>query len=254
MKLLSSYFCAELSKLGYPISDVRYSLGYCQGDGMAFYGALDGTELSRVAKRLLSKPAELAAITRSISKGVVVEICRKGSHHYVHWNTMSVDQRYEYSDDGLTDFEQNSLDRLICLMDEEVKEISRRLESEGYALIEAGRPADNLERTFRTNAFKVTIKRVEDDTFDMDDWDQELRQKLYKEMISGKTGYFGVVVTIECCGMPAELASVGCYGMVGDIKSPSFYLHGTTREMVSEAVSEARDSYRSLVAAKVKAA
>ena len=47
-ELLNKHFAAELAALGYPTEDVRYSLGYCQGDGVAFYGRVSGEGLDRL--------------------------------------------------------------------------------------------------------------------------------------------------------------------------------------------------------------
>lgn len=44
--VLNTYFRNELVKAGFPEHlEVEYSLSYCQGDGVAFYGYLDTEDL-----------------------------------------------------------------------------------------------------------------------------------------------------------------------------------------------------------------
>ena len=57
--MIKQHFQNELVKHGYPVDlTIEYSLGYCQGDGMAFYGSLGVDDVQALMKRLFGKPGE----------------------------------------------------------------------------------------------------------------------------------------------------------------------------------------------------
>lgn len=67
MNLIQIYFTRQLEKRGYPTGDICYSLNYCQGDGMAWYGDIEEGALIRFADTLM-KGAEKAAVKRAINQ------------------------------------------------------------------------------------------------------------------------------------------------------------------------------------------
>jgi uncharacterized membrane protein YheB (UPF0754 family) len=111
---------------GYPTDQIYWSLGYCQGDGVAFYGNCD---VKRLAIRMLTEEAR-KEFSEAI-ENVTIKIDRLGTH-YNHWNTMIVEIEDYYVTD-LTDRVQKFLNDWQDQLNAEVKEVSRKLEKMGYA-------------------------------------------------------------------------------------------------------------------------
>lgn len=134
--ILTEDFKMQLAERGFPKTEVFWSLGYCQGDGVAFYGSVYPEDLKE-------KDADAKKFIEALEKaGDVLSIGITGeNNHYHHWNSMTVEVEFEDEDDETLpprlriarpvlreEFEEYLSDK--------VKEISRELEKSGYAEIE----------------------------------------------------------------------------------------------------------------------
>ncbi|MBA3633312.1 MAG: hypothetical protein H0W58_10985 [Acidobacteria bacterium] len=134
---LTEDFKSQLAVFGFEETEVYWSLGYCQGDGVAFYGRVHAESLKekdRKAKRLIDA-LEAADDT------LYIEITGENGHYH-HWNSMSVEIEFE---NGTEDDEKPARlkiarpalrENLEEYLNERVREISRELEKSGYAEIE----------------------------------------------------------------------------------------------------------------------
>ena len=125
-EFITEIFKEQLIDRGYDLSDIRWSLGCCQGDGMAFYGQVD---LDILAKKdshvmhLLRKAARLVKIryrTYPVSPDCEAAqstdcwdftVSIASNHygdHYNHFNTMSVSCEVDIHDDP-----ENRLDSYV---------------------------------------------------------------------------------------------------------------------------------------------
>lgn len=126
---LNDLFSERLDEYGFPTDTIEWSLGYSQGDGMAFYGSVDVNAFLRKIKQvkrfrtLLSENVDVSADISRNSFG----------SHYSHWNTMNVDVDYS----GVETPKRDALLKELCdVMTEKVQDISRELEQAGYAALE----------------------------------------------------------------------------------------------------------------------
>ena len=247
MRLLTTYFKRELQKRGYPTDDIGYSLSYCQGDGVAWYGDIDTEELVSLANRLLSGN-EKAAAKRAIEKGCSVSISRNSfGYHYSHFNTMDVVAEDYYADE-LTEFEASSLNALETAIQDDVRDVSHSLECDGYRIYEAGNEGwglSNRQRSYSTDKFVVRISEVEDRDFDMDDWFDELSNDVYADFVSGKARYFTLEVKVENTD-GVELGASYLGGCLAYNNDKDRFYGGYLRQKVSEAISEARTFIQSV--------
>ncbi|HGU8658848.1 TPA: hypothetical protein ACNBMO_002637 [Escherichia coli] len=64
--MIKQHFHNELVKCGYPDNlTIEYSLGYSQGDGVAFYGNLSVDNIKALINRLFSTdPSQVDAVSR----------------------------------------------------------------------------------------------------------------------------------------------------------------------------------------------
>lgn len=134
--ILSEDFKMQLAERGFPDVEVFWSLGYCQGDGVAFYGTVYPEDLK-------AKDSRAAQFIKSLERaGDVLSIAITGeNNHYHHWNSMTVEVEFESEDDEhlpprLRIARPVMRDQLEEYLAEKVKEISRELQKSGYDEIE----------------------------------------------------------------------------------------------------------------------
>ena len=137
------------------IHNVYWSLGYCQGDGVAFEGHIDLEVLRENVSELdgLMGECEALAALLGCEFDLMVNRCQvRNSGRECHWNSMELELEWDYGDgEGWCGFD--ALDeRIRCVRDwieNYIKEVSRALERMGYAEIEhrgsAGYAAEYLE-------------------------------------------------------------------------------------------------------------
>ncbi|HLM59899.1 MAG TPA: hypothetical protein VK308_03745 [Pyrinomonadaceae bacterium] len=136
-EFLTEDFQTQLTEYGFEETEVYWSLGYCQGDGVAFYGRVHPESLKekdRVAKRLI-------AALEAAGDEFYIEIMGRNSHYH-HWNSMTIEIEFENDIDNedlparLKIARPALRENLEKYLAERVKEISRELEKSGYAEIE----------------------------------------------------------------------------------------------------------------------
>lgn len=134
--ILTEDFKLQLAERGFPNVQVFWSLGYCQGDGVAFYGSVYPEDLKE------KDPPARKFIEALEKAGDVLSIGISGeNNHYHHWNSMTVEVEFESEDEDclpprLRIARPVWREQLEEYLNEKVKEISRELEKSGYAEIE----------------------------------------------------------------------------------------------------------------------
>jgi hypothetical protein len=136
-EFLTEDFKTQLAEYGFEETEVYWSLGYCQGDGVAFYGRVYAESLKekdQTAKRLIDA-------LHTAGDSLYIEITGANGHYH-HWNSMTVEIEFE------SETEDEDLpvrlkiarpvlrEELEEYLAERVKEISCELEKSGYAEIE----------------------------------------------------------------------------------------------------------------------
>ena len=134
--MLTEDFKMQLAERGYPDVKVFWSLGYCQGDGVAFYGSVYPEDLKE-------KDPQVEKFIKALEKaGDVLSIWITGENkHYHHWNSMTLEIEFESDEDEnlpprLRIARPVLREQLEEYLGEKIKEISRELEKFGYAEIE----------------------------------------------------------------------------------------------------------------------
>ena len=134
---LTEDFQYQLAEKGFEAVKVYWSLGYCQGDGVAFYGRVFTDDL----KTKDPKAGKLIERLETAGDEIATEITgANGWYHHRNSMTVEVEFENETDDEGLPtrlkiavpvwreDFES--------YLTEKVKEISDELEKSGYAEID----------------------------------------------------------------------------------------------------------------------
>ncbi len=118
VEVIKEQFEEMVQEKGYPTDNIRWSLGYCQGDGVAVY--CEPTVCNDILKRL----------GVDCSEEVIMEIRHYGSYRYNHHNSMEVIlSSDEIKDKTLCEWE------VFVLQD--LKTLSSELEKRGYEIIES---------------------------------------------------------------------------------------------------------------------
>lgn len=245
-RMLSEYFSRELKAAGYePRNDgIYWSLGYCQGDGMAFEAYCD---LSALADRLLAG-ATKAAAKRAVEKA---NISAKVTHsgNYYHSRSMSVGADDCWAEETCTALEQKAWAELLALLDSDVESISERLEKDGYSLQENCNPAWFVKgkpngddhviwRTFETENFRVVQKLIQDDDYNGYTFGNEHDHDDVKRIVRGEVVVCGVVAEVQS---KATGSIVGGASLWGIADTPDLeYTLGELREITREAIETAR--------------
>lgn len=163
----------RLQEAGYPTGDIQWSLGYCQGDGVAFYtGKGDYGDTRRVWLRRISRSWKredrrdlyrLASKAGIEFKDVDLNIERNSlSNHYSHYNTMDPGLAYCFGAEDCTDEERSRLFELIAVaiedLADDVRDMSKTLAAKGYEEIEYMRSKEYLEDAMEANEYEFTIE------------------------------------------------------------------------------------------------
>ena len=156
----------------YGLSDCKlyYSLGSCQGDGVAFEGSPDIDQWADCAamnqhdRELLSLLAELRAFAALFGMEETPMPSVKITHfgRYYHWNSMevTVEDSTAYDarrNDEIAVEQEHCLDRIVTAIQDyctqDVKDISRALERDGYSQIEANDADDAIVEEIEANDY-----------------------------------------------------------------------------------------------------
>ena len=145
---VTQYFKEELALAGYSFHEVEvyWGLSYSQGDGMDFSGTVDREGIIRLYSRLVAPISEARneRLWNAMCNGAVSVTVNRLRSNYHHYNTMEVE--VEWDEDHLrTDYEFTArqlarLEDFKNAVEEDVKDISKRLQAEGYKLMEACSP------------------------------------------------------------------------------------------------------------------
>ena len=121
-------FKPVLEAWGFPTEQIEWSLGYCQGDGMAFYGTVD---LMVFIKKMKCQGNYRAYLRKNEAEATISR--NSFGNHYSHWNTMDVELLTHAS---WSDADVEKGDQFERLLAEQVQKVSRELEKVGYAHLE----------------------------------------------------------------------------------------------------------------------
>lgn len=170
---LSELLDNDLSEVyGVTGCQVMYSLGYCQGDGVAFKGNPDmdiWADHDEKLRGLLIEAKGIAALLGFDEPDISVEIIHHG--HYYHRNTMEVSTvDFAWQEGPMREIVDAKEADILRYLDDRVKEISRALEKTGYAEIEYRDSDEYLDALLSGNDdndyFRWTRSGVHQDAID----------------------------------------------------------------------------------------
>jgi hypothetical protein len=128
--LVTDEFEYRLGQYGYGDCKLEWSLGYCQGDGVAFYGKVDVEDWWRKRGRTLFSKEEKRKLLEYYNEDsdLSIRICRNPyGHHYSNYNTMYVEVDWG---------NKECIDMLTSCVLEDIRDISKELERQGYKDLE----------------------------------------------------------------------------------------------------------------------
>ena len=195
--MLETYFRLALKMFGYEGLEPAWSLGYCQGDGMAFHGKIHGERLRPLLRRVMPEmtEAQVEALVEDINFEVKVELVG----HYTHENSMSVDL-YDWGPFTDTAFENTeaTMAELERRIDADVTEVARRLGEDGYALLEHTRPEDEefcRSGVFRGQEYEVRLEPL-DDYYDAQETELEVFADL-QDYVAGRKSAAALIIQVD---------------------------------------------------------
>ncbi|MND15799.1 hypothetical protein D3C80_60330 [compost metagenome] len=273
--MIKQHFENELVKHGYPADlTIEYNLGYSQGDGMAFYGSLGVDDVEALSKRLFgTEQGQTDAVSRVKNlmaqkdiRNMIAVLREYGNcdlsitrnsfgHHYSHWNTMSVDSNLDFTgefpdDDSMlgTGIEginpemlerwQGIWDRFVEALQDDVKSLSRKLEGDGYKLIEATPHEETVVWQRTTENYQVRVIELPEHEFDMDDWDADCRDQTIRAFLEGSVRVLGLRVEVRDHDGDYILGDNSMYGLTLSTDDKKY--DGYRREMLRDVITQVR--------------
>lgn len=277
METLNLYFNHRLTQLGYGDEmEIRYNLSYCQGDGMAFYGAIcdhstlvDRFIASRVATqssvcqqlraRMMKHPLERHIELLKAQSTEAVHITQIGSDRYHHYNSMRVESealdaseliellREDAEDDeaqvnahGIT-HDASVWDSYLAWLQEDVEATSRALEREGYRICEATVTEPRIVWERSTPNYVVAVE-LEGDENGISHWDKGLALDTLSEFAQGEGCMYGLVAWVECrhSGQLLGRTSLGGIHSTQSLQDVDGRAEGYLAEKVYESIETAK--------------
>lgn len=128
-----------------------WSLGHCQGDGVAFYGAIDLDPLKQAQPEVAAIYARLRLMGISCYLDAHVE---GANSHYHHYNSMSarVDVA-DYEPEHEAQAEQAGED-LQRFLDDFLKDVSRDAERYGYEAVDGETSDEHVQEWIEANEYR----------------------------------------------------------------------------------------------------
>lgn len=164
---LTEDFKTQLAEYGFEETEVYWSLGYCQGDGVAFYGHVYTESLREKDRRA----ARLIAALEAAGDAIYIEITGGGGHYH-HWKSMTIEIEFENEIDDEDLPARLKIARPVLrenleeYLTERTEEISRELEKSGYAEIEHRYDEETIrsDLTEREHLYKKDGTRAMDES------------------------------------------------------------------------------------------
>lgn len=259
MNLLTAYFKRELVSAGFPDDlQVEWSLSYCQGDGMAFYGDLSFDDLVTLSPKIYAtnkcKQRMFARLVQSVQSwdyNESFEIRRTGmGYRYSHYNTMALtitaSEGLRFFDEffGKEDwyFPQAKKGCYMALWDEFVEDLeshirdtSRELERQGYRILDAIPNSPEQVYCFDTENYRIEMVSLPADL----NWiDEEEGKWLCQKILTEQCRFSDLEVFIKDKETGITLGQQACYGTVYAEKDRTF--DGQRFQLIREAIEQAR--------------
>lgn len=280
MQLLTQYFTEKLASFGFPAEDfdIRYSLNYCQGDGMAFYGKLAFNELPELFAKIYAEDKEtleklplfkrlISAIhsTENYYSCVTIEKSRQ-FHLYDHYNTMLLEEikacdltLFQYAEredvseewqllSPLTYVDAESLwDTFMDDLDEYIRDCSKDLANWGYRLIEGTPYESEVVYRFTTKNYntEVYLKTIDDQLYD-EFWCEHFNSfmEFCDSVVEGKTQFACLGASVIESNSETVLGHSDYGVCIFSTKDKT--LGGLRRELIRDAIFGARSRAKTL--------
>lgn len=255
--ILSDYFNAKLVEAGFPSGlQICYSLSYCQGDGMAFYGALYARDWVRLFNEMNPRATlKVRRRFRFLANHIclnevdnIITIARNSfGYRYSHWNTMEVradlGQYFEF--DGIRYKDRPVFialwDEFITDLKNYVQNTSKELEHLGYRIIQsAWIDDDDALETINTPNYRVEFKVKPVHFYDYrsaEDFGYESALQLCADAMEG-TKFVDLSASVISKSNDITMATRSLGFCVYDRQDKTYA--GNKRYLVSEAIEEAR--------------
>ena len=181
MNVLTAYFNSQLVNAGFPDDlEINWSLGHCQGDGVAFYGKITHIcwlgLFQRIYPNQKRKFRKFERLAKSLIEWqnywdslIMIERNHFG-YRYSHSNTMILSapsaadfcffnnerakKEWYFPADNVGEY-QALWDEFIVDLEDYIRDLSNRLEREGYLIIEATPYQTEVAYSFETQHYRI---------------------------------------------------------------------------------------------------
>lgn len=265
MNILQTYLNQQLVKAGFPDDlKIEYSLSYCQGDGVAFYGWLYQDDLQRLFNHLnpsKRKQKMFAKLLGHIAEwdDVSMEIYRNSfGYRYSHFNTMTLQVQAEHlaffscsTAEKEWYFPKSKVYRYHALWDEfmtdlaeHIRDTSKRLEADGYKIVEATPYEQQVAYCFNTANYRVELVQTPCEFYtEKPEWlfgDLCDVEQMMQSVVDGHTRFANIYAQVidRQTGLSLGEEFLGNISFATEDKS----FAGYKNELISNAIANAREN------------
>ncbi|EDS2084005.1 NgrC, partial [Salmonella enterica subsp. enterica] len=124
---------------------------------------------------------------------------------------------------------------------DDVKSLSKKLEADGYSLIEASPCEDEVVWERATENYLVRVTELPERDFDMGHWDDEVRDQTICSILEGKERVLGLRVEVLSRENEIVLGEESLHGLT--VASDDKSYAGYRRELLRGAIQQTRDFF-----------
>jgi len=133
---------------------------------------------------------------------------------------------------------QGIWDRFVTALQDDVKSLSKKLEADGYKLIEATPYEETVVWQRTTKNYQVRVIELPEHEFDMDDWDADCRDQTIRALLDGSDRVLGLRVEVRDYDGDYILGDNSMYGLTLSTDDKKY--DGYRREMLRDVITQVR--------------
>lgn len=244
MNIVTNYIRSRLADhgiTGHNDLNVYWSLGHCQGDGIAFAHERGDRLTDTAVRGYIERHYRGAGVIRftllrALTAGISLHISQDG--RYYHEQSMQVTAD---TDAVEGDEQANAVEDLAKTVNKAIVDISREIRDEAYEILGCLRFEDQVVREFRTPRYLLQVKHCREE-LEWLDFDPETIDDLAAGLVEEVCRVEVSIIDADPDGNEDVLAEHALGNVVLYKAGDHRYYREIVRELVNEACSDVRDT------------
>ncbi|CAM5559735.1 hypothetical protein [Eoetvoesiella caeni] len=270
--MLETYFRNCLEDFGFPVGDFElfWSVGFCQGDYVAFKGKIKASCIETLMVKMHGLnigPAteDFPVGTSDELKSMISVLSNFGQCDLEITCSRNQSMRLETSDSFVDIFDYDYQNIILNYSDtipfeksnvweahwqafqkwlsKQATSLASKMLKDAHSIRLATVLTPEVVRTVETDNYVVRIIEVPDEEFSLEYWDPGLIRDTYANFIAGAQRYFGLSAVVLDKRSGRELGSATSGGYISSVNNQEFGYDGLRAEVLHAAICEVRDLF-----------